>query len=802
MNKSTFSHLLLILMLTLALLPWQGAQAQPSGQQLDSGFFYYVEGRPVSLSVSSGWVSVRFSSDDPQEQQQALSQAGLSLSLEQALQISHPRLTLIPLPESFAPQQAAQVAQALRSARQGVEFANPVFETSDAQMVLTDEMVATFPAAMSLEEIDALNAQQGLERVEEILGQPNTFVLRLAGGSKESALEAANRYQQEGFARYAAPDFVRLFKPQPSSPAERPLGGGGLAPNDPYYTDQWALENIRQYGTGMLADADIDAQLAWNTTTGNSSVIIAVIDEGVDLSHEDLAAKLVPGYDATSGGSGGGPWGNDAHGTNVAGLAAAVTNNGLGVAGVCRECRIMPVRIAYGAGGGWVTYDSWLANGIAWAYLSGASVLNNSWGGGSESTVINTAISNAKTYGRGGKGAVVLFAAGNDNASSVSYPGYLSTVIAVGASNMCDARKSPTYDLCNGYEDWWGSNYGSAVDISAPGVWLDSTDISGAAGYAGGNYFYSMNGTSGATPIVAGVAGLVLSVNPGLTAAQVQNILQSTADDIASPGWDIYTGFGRVNATRAVNLAAPYAPDYDFNGDKKADAVIFRASSNSWYLRNTGAIGVFGLATDTRAVADYNGDGKADVAVFRPSTANWYIKGMLSQVYGAVGDIPVPGDYNGDGIDNIAVFRPSNGTWYVQGLGATPYGANGDIPVPADYDGNGSDDFAVFRPSTGTWYIKGVGTVVYGANGDIPVPADYNGDGKAEVALFRPSTHTWYIRGVEIFPYGTNGDIPVPADYNGDGKVDVALYRPSNSTWYIRGMTAFVYGIAGDVPGR
>ena len=530
-----------------------------------SSLYYYVEGKRTVLTPSLKWISVRFASDNPTEQSAALQEFGALVGApDQMRQIPNPKLTLLPLQQGLTVQTLSQGINALRAKSASFMQVNPVFQTEDAEMTITDEFIATFPAGKSRGEINTINSSYGVEIVEPILGQGNTFILRVLPANKVDALAMANQYQESGAATQAAPNFVRILKTTPAQTQARPDLGPMAGTNDFYYSDQWYLNNTQQYGSWMTNDADIDAPEAWDHATGSSAVIIAVIDEGVDLTHEDLIGKLVPGYDATGSGSGGGPWGDDAHGTNVAGIAAASSNNSIGVAGVCQNCRIMPVRIAYGDGyGGWVAYDSWIANGITWAYLNGASILSNSWGGGSPSTVINTAISNAKTLGRGGKGSVVVFAAGNDDTGTVSYPGSLSNVIAVGASNMCDQRKAPINDGCNGYEYWWGSNYGSALDISAPGVWLDSTDIMGAAGYSAGNYFDSMNGTSGATPIVSGVAGLILSLNPNLTANQVQTVLQSTADDVNSgsyPGWDQYMGYGRVNANTAVSWELPSTP--------------------------------------------------------------------------------------------------------------------------------------------------------------------------------------------------------------------------------------------------
>ncbi len=328
---------------------------------------------------------------------------------------------------------------------------------------------------------------------------------------------------------------------------EKITGGYESLTTDTYDHLQWSLSNNGQ----LWGDegVDISAPDAWGITHGSSSIIIAIIDEGVDLTHPDLSGKMVTGYDATDGGLSGAPQGDDAHGTNCAGIAAASTNNSIGVAGIAREASIMPIRIAYGDGAdGWITSDAWIADGIAWAVTNGADVLSNSWGGGTPSTTITNAIADAKTNGRGGKGCIVVFSSGNDN-DAVSYPATLSNVLAVGAISPCNERKAPT--SCDG-EFWWGSNYGAELDIMAPGVHMYSTDIQGASGYDSGNYFYDFNGTSSAAPVVSGVAALILGLNPDLTATQVEHILTSTADDMLTSGWDQYTGHGRVNAYEAL----------------------------------------------------------------------------------------------------------------------------------------------------------------------------------------------------------------------------------------------------------
>ena len=344
---------------------------------------------------------------------------------------------------------------------------------------------------------------------------------------------------------------------------EKITGGYESITNDVLEHYQWSLSNNGQrWGAPGM---DLKAVSAWGKVPATSNVTIAIIDSGVQLDHPDLVGKLVAGYDATGHGSGGGPGDggpNDAHGTNCAGIAAAVTNNTLGVAGVANNCKIMPVRIGTDNPNppyNWTT-DAWLADGISWAANHGADVLSNSWGGGSPATVVTNAITNAKTAGRGGKGCVVCFSSGNNN-GPVSYPANLGNVLAVGAMSPTGERKSPN---SSDGEFWWGSNYGPELDIVAPGVLCYSTDITGAAGYWNGDYFPNFNGTSAACPHVAGVAGLVLSRNASMTATRVENALLSSATDLSTPGWDPQTGYGLVNAYGAVLKASgspiPFLP--------------------------------------------------------------------------------------------------------------------------------------------------------------------------------------------------------------------------------------------------
>lgn len=275
-------------------------------------------------------------------------------------------------------------------------------------------------------------------------------------------------------------------------------------PNDPGVSQQWAWDRI-------------DAYEAWDVTRGSPNTIIAVVDTGVQRSHPDLDGKIVPGYDFVDGDTA--PDDGNGHGTHVAGTAAAETDNATGGAGMCPECRIMPVRVLNNSGSGTLAN---VANGIIWAADNGAKVINLSLGAPTGATTLQNAVNYAWN-----RGAFLACAAGNENTSAPSYPAYYSNCFAVASTTSSDTRSS-------------FSNYGSWVEVGAPGSNIYST-------WRGSTY-NTISGTSMATPHVAGLAGLLAS--QGLTNAQIWERIMQTADKI--PGTGTYWTGGRINAYKAV----------------------------------------------------------------------------------------------------------------------------------------------------------------------------------------------------------------------------------------------------------
>ncbi len=289
-------------------------------------------------------------------------------------------------------------------------------------------------------------------------------------------------------------------------------------PNDPYFPNQWGLSIIQ-------------APSAWNITHGSSNVDIAIVDTGIDGVHSDLSSKIVASADCTISINcvDTASVDDNGHGTHVAGIAAAETNNGIGIAGTGYNSSLMSVKVLDSSGSG---YYSWVANGIVWAADHGARVINLSLGGPYPSSTLSNAVSYAWN-----KGAVVVAAAGNNGSTSPLYPAYYPQVLSVAATDRNDNIA-------------WFSNYGYWVKVAAPGVDIFSTYNNG--GYA------ILSGTSMATPFVSGVAGLVFADHPSWTNTQVRNKIESSADRIFGTGF--YWQYGRVDACGAVDCNTSISP--------------------------------------------------------------------------------------------------------------------------------------------------------------------------------------------------------------------------------------------------
>lgn len=382
-----------------------------------------------------------------------------------------------------------------------VIYAVPTFAAGKAEGSghAPDRILVKFKDGVDSASKQRVHAEHG-GRVVDVIEQLDVQVVEISG---RQASEIARAYQAERAVEYAEPDFT--------------VKATGV-PNDPDFDNQWGLTNS--------ADADIDAPEAWGITTGAPEVAVAILDSGVDQDHEDLAAKIVANENFTTSGTVDDLLG---HGTHVAGIAAATTNNGIGIAGVGYDCSIMNIKVLGDDGSG---YTSWVANGIIYAADSGAKVINMSFGGSSSSKTLSRAVDYAWD-----KGAVLVAAAGNSSGSKKEYPASYANCIAVAATDQNDNKA-------------YFSNFGKWVDVAAPGVRIYST-LPNHSNHMGTDYGY-LDGTSMATPHVAGLAGLVWATGYGTSNLSVRSRIESTADRAAAG--DIYSKYRipRINAFSAV----------------------------------------------------------------------------------------------------------------------------------------------------------------------------------------------------------------------------------------------------------
>lgn len=346
-------------------------------------------------------------------------------------------------------------------------------------------------------------------------------------------------------------------------------------PNDPYYLNghQWALKNNGQSPPGGTPDADIDAPEAWNITLGNSDIIISVLDSGIPLDentftlcHPDLddPNKFILGPDFVD--EPGTPEYEEGvrdrygHGTHVAGIISAETNNQIGISGVAGNCKVMVIQVLDGSGNG--SFADF-KNGVIWAVDHNAKIINYS-AGGRQTLQAEDAVKYAYEHN-----VFISASAGNQNGGSVGYPAGFSLHgtypgFENGYSNVTCISATDHNDQFSPY-----SSKGPEVNVAASGGYgypFNEDDIFATTPnypfnlepYVTQNYGY-IAGTSMAAPHVAGIAGLILSVNPDLTASQIRTIIEQSADDKGDPGKDEYYGWGRVNAYQAVLLALAYA---------------------------------------------------------------------------------------------------------------------------------------------------------------------------------------------------------------------------------------------------
>ena len=447
----------------------------------------------------------------------------------------------------------------------------PAFMVHGMKAWLTKRVMIKLKPGVELSAVQNMTSEYNTKFVRNIVG-PDTYLLEVQDISRQ--FEFIQELQSQGLIEWGEPDFkMDLVKLE-----------------DPLYPDQWHLNNTGGSidGFPLVEDNDIDAPEAWTISTGNSSVVVAVIDDGVE-EHQDMNA-LLPGFTPVNNGDGT-PDSNGDHGQACAGLIGALHND-IDARGVAPQSSFFSINIFASN-----TSNADVASGVRWAAeQGGAHITSNSWG---YSTCTDRAVEAvaeafdwAAVNGRGGLGTISLVASGNDYGTCVGFPANLESVMAVGAVD--GAGEISVY-----------SNQGPTLDITAPsntnnGVvfyhGIRTLDREGSAGYSNGTTTNSFGGTSAATPIAAGVAALILAVDPSLTKTQVEEVMYNSAKDLGAPGFDNTFGHGVVNAHDAL-LSLNQEPDTE-------DPTIptnFTASD----IEDTKLVLTWTASTDDRAVAGY-----------------------------------------------------------------------------------------------------------------------------------------------------------------------------------------------------
>lgn len=522
--------------------------AHMAAESSDAAPFYYYQGEPVALEVEpTELVIVSRLPDAIDVARQVLSEVGVVVGADQELPQA-PGHRLLSLPASTTRGRALEARDRLR-ADPRFEFVAVGYRTQDegAKVMLLNRVAVSFREDVSRAQIERLAAQLGVRVVREPNPSQGSFHHWLEYGAGTDPLVVAAALDRHPLVEWADPDKVSDRKPQ-------------YIPTDGFFAQQYYLRN-----SSMLngVRVDINAIHAWDLTTGawapsSGGFRVAVVDDGVERNHPDFGGRVLLGYDAF-----GEAWNygepdiacHDVHGTMVTGTILMEHNNTAGGAGTAPGVLVIPIRIFRC---GLPASDSQTANALNYAWqVQDAQVLNNSWAGGAASNAITDAINSGNVNGRGGRGSVFVFAAGNTSdrsagvIGSVLYPATLDSVVAVGAINR------------NGQV----TNYspeGSTLDLVAPsgqkkwacadGADVVSTDLLGWHGCSDGpsgniDYTSRFTGTSAAAPQVAGVFSLLLAREPTLTSSQAKTRVYNAADP-----WGTSSRFGRgkVNAYRTL----------------------------------------------------------------------------------------------------------------------------------------------------------------------------------------------------------------------------------------------------------
>lgn len=416
-----------------------------------------------------------------------------------------------------------------------------------SRMALTGEIIVHFKQDWDENRITEWAKTKNIEIIQKYPFSSNTYLFKVGPGLQ--SLDLANQIYLSGDVIYSYPNWWKVMERR-------------AIPNDALFSNQWHLRNTGQ--GGGTSGEDVNITSIWDTFTGSSNEVIAVVDDGLEIGHEDIAPNVLAGYSYDYVDGDGDPTAG-AHGTSVGGVAAAKGFNSIGVTGTGPNTKLVGYRLL----------DAWTANNEADALIRNDQVVDiysNSWGPADDrhleapGPLTKDAFANGVTNGRGGKGNVYVWAGGNGNSNTnnlyddnSNYDGYANSryILAIAASNNYGAQSYYSED---------GANIIANVPSNGGSLGITTTDRTGSAGYSSGNYYNGFGGTSSAAPLASGIISLMLQANPSLSWRDIRSILAASAEKNNPTDSDWTTnaagyhinhkyGFGRIDATKAVNTA-------------------------------------------------------------------------------------------------------------------------------------------------------------------------------------------------------------------------------------------------------
>lgn len=679
------------------------------------------------------------------------------------------------------------------------------------------ELIVRFREGVSEADKTSLIEYQGAQRQKRFRGGSHIEKLRLPNGKNADTLAAELR--QNPAIEFAEPNYL--------------ITRDDLTPDDPRFNEQWALRNTG--ANGGQSGADIGASLAWETTTGSTSTTIAVIDSGIDFTHPDLqnnqwtnTAETANGQDDDNNGliddlhgydyvaQNGQSTDEQGHGTRMAGIIAAQGNNTEGISGVMWRASLMSLRVLDSTGTGDIASA---IEAIDYAIAKGAKVINCSWGTEEESLALRDAIQRA-----GNAGILVVCSAGNSGQNLDTTPYYpasynLNNLIAVASTDNTDQLAS------------WSNWSSSAVTIAAPGVSVLSTK-------KGGGY-EEVTGSSASAPLVAGMAGLILTVRPLLNAQYTKSMIMQGARPVAALFGKVSTGgvvsvSGGLSVLSTIPAGEGEIDTSTGSGNENGNGTPGNGNNNGTPGNGTGTnTSSPNAPTPTLGAPGPNLPNLDQARVLNPPSPRAPAPIRSNQCQ----DPPCTCTSGDCEPVNIPVSRPAANPTSAQPNQAIQFDGSastapaGRTIVSYSWDfGDGTSAVTGVNPThtfatSGSYTVRL--TVTDSANmsgldsvtvriatqtsaGGNKTPYDFDGDSKTDISVWRVGSGYWHIiRSAINTPlatnHGVNGDIAVPGDYDGDGKADYAVWRPSNQAWYVMKSSngtviQQVWGAAGDIP--